>query len=259
MNRIFNFVLWGTAFILIFFFIFLIASMIFELGEASSVSAPSFPEISFAVKLSLLTATISSIFALIISIPIAYLFSRYNFFAKNFFDTLLDLPIVLSPIAIGAMLLIFFNTPLGRQIEQYIGPIVFDVRGIILAQFVVVVGLSIRLLKATFEGIDEEYEDLARTLGYNKMQVFFRVVLPMAKKGLAASFLLVWGRAIGEFGSTVTLAGATTMKTETIPIAIFLSFESADVSSALIHIIILITISLAILFFLRTAKIFNHA
>jgi len=165
---------------------------------------------------------------------------------------------VLSPIALGAMLLIFFNTPLGKQIDRQFGPFVFEIRGIILAQFVVVVGLSIRLLKATFEGIDVEYEDLARTLGYNKMQVFFRVMLPMASKGLASSFLLVWGRAIGEFGSTVTLAGATTMKTETIPVAIYLSFESADISNALIYIMILITISLAILFFLRTAKVFNR-
>ena len=80
----------------------------------------------------------------------------------------------------------------------------------------------------------------------------------MAGKGLIASFLLVWGRAIGEFGATVTLAGATPMKTETIPIAIFLSFESADITSALAYITILITISLAILFFLRTAKFFNY-
>ncbi len=73
----------------------------------------------------------------------------------------------------------------------------------------------------------------------------------MAKKGLLAAFLLVWGRAIGEFGATVTLAGATTMKTETIPVAIFLNFESVNISSAIVFIIILITISLAILFFVR--------
>jgi molybdate transport system permease protein len=153
------------------------------------------------------------------------------------------------------MLLIFFNTSLGKQIEQWLGPFVFEVKGIILAQFFVVVGLSIRLLKATFEGIDPEYETLARSLGYNKMQVFLKVVLPMALKGIISSFLLVWGRAIGEFGATVTLAGATTMKTETIPVAIYLSFESADITSALVYITILVVISLAILFFIRTIKV----
>ena len=111
--------------------------------------------------------------------------------------------------------------------------------------------VAIRLLKATFDGIDVEYENLARTLGYDKLRVFYRVTLPMAARGLVAAFLLVWGRAIGEFGATVTLAGATTMKTETIPVAIYLNFESADISSALVFITILIVLSLAILFFVR--------
>jgi molybdate transport system permease protein len=126
------------------------------------------------------------------------------------------------------MLLLFFNTALGRQIEHWFGPFVFEVRGIVLAQFVVIVGLSLRLLKETFQAIDVEYENLARSLGCNQMQVFARVVLPMARRGLLAAFLLIWGRAIGEFGATVTLAGATTMKTETIPVAIFLVSSSTS-------------------------------
>jgi molybdate transport system permease protein len=255
MNRIFNFIMWVIACLLISAFIALFVSMLIELGHGRALSSPHFGEISFAIRLSLITATIASTFALLVSVPVAYLFSRHTFFGKDFVDTLLDLPIVLSPIALGAMLLIFFNTPLGKHIEQQFGPFVFEVKGIILAQFFVVVGLSLRLLRATFEGIDVEYENLARTLGYDKMRVFLKVVLPMAGKGLVSSFLLVWGRAIGEFGATVTLAGATTMKTETIPVAIYLSFESADITSALVYITILIVISLAILFFIRTIKV----
>ena len=255
MNRLFNIIMWGVACLLLFIFCALLISMLIELGHGKLLSSPRLEEISFAIKLSLLTATIASVLAVIISIPVAYVFSRHTFIGKNFFDTLLDLPIVLSPIALGAMLLIFFNTPLGKQFEQWIGPFVFEVKGIILAQFFVVVGLSIRLLKATFEGIDPEYETLARSLGYNKMRVFLKVVLPMALKGIISSLLLVWGRAIGEFGATVTLAGATTMKTETIPVAIYLSFESADITSALVYITILVVISLAILFFIRTIKV----
>ena len=208
--------------------------MLFELWQGKALTSPHLGEISFAIKLSLFTATIASIFALLVSIPVAYLFSRHTFIGKNFLDTLLDLPIVLSPIALGAMLLIFFNTPLGKQIEHHFGPFVFEVKGIILAQFFVVVGLSIRQLRITFDGIDIEFENLARTLGYTKMQVFLKVIIPLASKGLISSFLLVWGKAIGEFGATVTLAGATTMKTETIPVAIFLNFESANILADLL-------------------------
>jgi molybdate transport system permease protein len=251
MNRLFNIIIGGISACLILFFLVLIGAMLAELWSDSMEQAPQFEEVAFAIKLSLITATVASIIALLVSIPVAYVFSRYSFPLKSFFDTLLDLPIVLSPIALGAMLLIFFNTSVGKPLEQLFGPFVFDAKGIILAQFVVVVGLSIRLLKETFEGIDIEYENLARTLGLGQTKTFIKVVLPMAKRGLIAAFLLVWGRAIGEFGATVTLAGATTMKTETIPVAIFLNFESVNISSAIVFITILITLSLAVLFLVR--------
>lgn len=258
MNRLFTAIMVGAMSLLLLFLLGLIASMVVELVTTAPARAPDSAEILFSLKLSLLTATAASLLAVLFSIPVAYLLSRHDFPGKSVCDTILDLPIVLSPIALGAMLLIFFNTPVGEVIDRQLGPFVFEVKGIILAQFFVVVGLSLRLLKTTFEGIDREYENIARTLGCNKMQTFIRVVLPLARKGLLASFLLVWARAIGEFGATVTLAGATTFKTETIPIAIFLSFESVDISSALAYILILITVSLAILFFVRRIKVFSY-
>jgi len=256
-NRAFSILIGGAAALLVGFFLVLLASMVMELWQHSTLRAPHFSEILFAARLSLITATISSVIALLISIPVAYLFHRYSFWGKAFFDTLLDLPIVLSPIALGAMLLIFFNTAMGRWIDGLFGPFVFEVKGIILAQFIVIVGLSVRLLKETFAGIDVEYENLARSLGQDQFTVFIRVVLPMARRGIIAAFLLVWGRAIGEFGATVTLAGATTMKTETIPVAIYLNFEAVDISSAIVFISILIGMSLTILFVSR--KIHGHA
>lgn len=258
MNRTFNIVIWGITVFFVLMFLLLFSSMLLEWYHVSSEKPLDMDEISFALELSLITATIASAFALLFSIPIAYLLSRYNFKGKTFFDTILDLPIVLSPIALGAMLLIFFNTSAGQAVEKAFGPIVFDVKGIILAQFFVIIGLSIRLLKNTFESVDLEYEMIARTLGCNKMKTFFKVVLPLSKKGILASFLLVWARAIGEFGATITLAGATTMKTETIPVAIYLSFESADVSNALIFITILILFSLITLFFIRLVTEINN-
>jgi molybdate transport system permease protein len=254
MNRAFNIFIAGASALLISLFLVLLISMLLELWHQSFVRPPHFSEILFAARLSLVTATLASVIALAISIPVAYLFSRHSFPGKDFFDTLLDLPIVLSPIALGALLLIFFNTGLGRQVEEWFGPFVFEVKGIVLAQFFVIVGLSLRLLKETFQAIDVEYEKLARTLGCNQLQVFAKVVLPMARRGLLAAFLLTWGRAIGEFGATVTLAGATTMKTETIPVAIYLNFESVDISSAIVFITILIAMSFGILFFVRRTQ-----
>jgi molybdate transport system permease protein len=251
MNRLFHVLIAGISTLLILLMLALVASLVVELFRSSLARPPHLGEIAFAVKLSLATATLSSLIAMLVAIPVAYLIARHTFPGKMLVDTLLDLPIVLSPVALGALLLVFFNSPLGEGIDRWLGPFVFEVKGIVLAQFLVIVGLAIRLLKATFDGIDPEYESLARTLGYDRMRVFLRVTLPMAARGVVAALLLVWGRAIGEFGATVTLAGATTMKTETVPVAIYLNFESADISSAMVFIAILIALSFTILLAVR--------
>ncbi len=251
MNRLFLAVVIGTTALLALAFLALVGGLVTELASQSAVSPPDLREVLFAVRLSLVTATASSLLATAIALPVAYLLSRYHFPGKALLNTLLDLPIVLSPIALGALLLVFFRTPPGQAIEALLGPIVFDVRGVVLAQLAVVVGLAIRLLVATFDGIDPEYEHIARTLGYDRVRVARKVLLPMAAPGLVATLLLVWGRAIGEFGATMMLAGATTMKTETLSVAIHLSFESADITSAMIFIAVLLVMSFGVLALVR--------
>ncbi len=251
MNRVFTAVLIVSTAALALFFLMLIGSTALELGRGGFVSPPDPYQIAFAVRLSLLTATAASAAALVFSVPVAYLLARREFRGKTLLDTLLDLPLVLSPIALGAMLLVFFKTPPGALLERMIGPVVFEVRGIIVAQFCVVIGLAIRLLKASFESVDPQYEEVSRTLGMDRARTFFRVTLPLSRRGIAAAFLLVWARAIGEFGATMTLAGATTLKTETIPVSIYLNFATADIASALVFILLLIAVSLSLLFALR--------
>jgi molybdate transport system permease protein len=233
------------------FFLILIISVITQLGVSVPVRGISSKEVLFSIKLTLATATISSILAMLFAVPIAYILARYNFIFKNFIDAILYLPIVISPIALGAMLLIFFNTPVGRFIENNIVRIVFEVPGIIIAQFIVIIGLSISLVRSVFEYIDPSYEEIARTLGASKFYAFRKVLIPLGSRGILSAFLLTWAKAVGEFGATVTLAGATTMKTETLTVAIFLSFASADVYSACIFILISVVISLGTLFFIR--------
>jgi molybdate transport system permease protein len=250
-NRLFQVVVVGTTALLAAALLALVAGLITELVRHSAMQPPDLREVLFAVRLSLLTATSSSVLAVALALPVAYLLSRYRFPGKALLDTLLDLPIVLSPIALGALLLIFFRTPPGRAIEALVGPVVFEVKGIVLAQLAVVIGLAIRLLKATFDGIDPEFEHLARTLGYDRVRVMRRVLLPMAAPGLVATLLLVWGRALGEFGATMMLAGATTMKTETLSVAIHLNFEAADITSAMIFIAVLLGVSFGVLLAVR--------
>jgi molybdate transport system permease protein len=237
--------------LLTFFLLAIIFSLVAYTDWRTFLSTLLSKEILFAVRLSLFTATGATILAMVIAIPAAYAISQTRFPGKSIVDTILDLPIVVSPIALGAALLVFFNTPAGSAIESRLIRFVFEVPGIILAQFTVVSALAVRLLKSTFDSINPRYEQVGRTLGLSKFQVFFRVTLPLAKNGLIAAAVLTWARAVGEFGATVTLVGATKMKTETLPVAIFLNLATADVEKAVAVIFILIAIAAAALIVLR--------
>ncbi|MBN1897400.1 MAG: ABC transporter permease subunit [Spirochaetes bacterium] len=253
-NKIFYFIFISTTVLLGLAFLFLLFSLIYEIKAEGYQFSIDPGQLFFVIKLSVFTATLSSIIAILVAIPVSFLLARHQFPGKVFLDTLFDMTIVVSPIAIGAMLLIFFNTFIGRMMDNYF-KFVFEVKGIILAQFFVIIGYAIRFMKASFESVDKEYQDIARTLGANSFHTFSRIVLPLSKKGIVTTFLLVWARAIGEFGATVTVAGATTMKTETLPVAIFLSFERADITSAISFIFILIIISLTVIIIIK--KVFQ--
>ncbi|MCX6357941.1 MAG: ABC transporter permease [Candidatus Aureabacteria bacterium] len=244
--------------LLVLFFLTLIFSLITQLHGAAPVQGVGGTEVLFAVRLTLVTATMASVLALLVAVPVSYILARFNFPLKDFVDALLYLPIVLSPIALGAMLLVFFNTAPGRFFEQHFFRVVFEVPAIIAAQFIVIIGLAVSLIKSTFEQVNPEYEHIATTLGASRLQTLTRVLLPLSARGIFAAFLLTWARAVGEFGATVTLAGATPMKTETLPVAIFLNFASANVRGACVCILISLALSLGILLLMRKCYAYHR-
>ena len=250
-DRVFKAATLGALAVLSLFFVGIIVSLLTYTNWGNILSAIKSREIFFAVGLSLITATISTTIAVTIAVPVAYAISKNDFWGKTFIDSLLDLPIVVSPIAIGAALLVFFNTPLGAAIDNHFITFVFSVPGIVLAQFTIVSALAIRLLKSTFDSIDSRYEQVGRTLGCSKVEAFFRIILPLSRNGLIAATILTWARAVGEFGASITLAGSMTMKTETLPIAISLALSNADIEKAIAIILILIVIAIIALLAIR--------
>lgn len=250
-DRLFKMATMSVLALVVLFFVGIIISILTFTDRYTFARALLSEETLFAIRLSLITASLATLISILVAIPAAYAVSKIQFPGKELVDSLLDLPIIVSPAALGAALLVFFNTPIGSKIDSHVIKIVFAVSGIILAQFTVVSALATRLLKSTFDGIDPRYEQVARTLGYSKLEAFFKVTLPLARNGLIAAIVLTWARAVGEFGATITLAGATPMKTETLPIGIFLSLATADVEKAVAMISVLIVVAVAALVTIR--------
>jgi molybdate transport system permease protein len=151
------------------------------------------------------------------------LLARRAFPGRALAETLLSLPLVLPPTAVGYLLLVLFSRagPLGPGGLGFDPGILFTWRGAVLATAVVSFPLAARSARAAFEAVDPRLERMARSLGLSRTRTFLGVTLPLAGRGLAAALVLGFGRALGEFGATVIVAGNIPGRTRTVALAIF--------------------------------------
>lgn len=249
----------GAVLCIFIFYLGLLLSLFYFVKGKGFLDALINPYTIYSIRLSLVAASIATFFAILIGLPSAYALSRFDFPGKQIIDTFLEIPMIVSPIALGASFLVFFNTPLGEFIQNKGILFVFEIPGIILAQFATIAGLATRLMKASLDEISPRYEAVARSLGSSPWQAFYRITLPLSFRGILTSIILSWAKAVGEFGATVTLAGAMPGKTETMPIAIFTSLASANIEKAIILILILVLLGLVTLYGVRlTGKIYRY-
>lgn len=212
------------------------------------IASVSSPEIRFAILLSLLTSMASTGICIAIAVPVAYALARYQFLGKRIATLALTLPLTLPPLVAGIALLLFFGTtPWGKALDAAGFAVIFTPLGIIVAEVFVNIPYMIRILRSAFSTVNPRYENVAKTLGCTDTGAFFHVTLPMARSGLLAGTVITWSKAMGEFGAVLLVAGATTMRTETLPIALYLNISTGDLSLAVAAATLLIMISLATL------------
>jgi molybdate transport system permease protein len=239
----------GFGVVLAGFILALLVCVVTHTTPQALVNSLASEEIQFAIRMSLATSVISTILCILVSVPAAYGLARYRFPGSSLLNTLLDIPLALPPLVAGVALLIFFGTTsFGKGLADLGIAFVFTPKGIVLAQFFVNVPFMFRILRSTFQGINPRYEYVAQTLGATDARTFWRVTLPMARNGLMAGSIITWCKGIGEFGAALMVAGATRMKTETLPISLYLNMSCGDLPLAIAAATILIIISLVSLF-----------
>jgi len=179
-------------------------------------------EVRAALWLSLWTTSVTVVLGLLFAVPMGYALSRWRFPGHALVDSIVDLPIILPPLVVGLSLLVFFQTAVGRWIENHVVAMVFQRKGIILCQFLTSASFGIRALKLAFDAIDPRIEHVAMTLGCGRAGAFFRVALPMARRGILVGGILIWTRSFGIFGPLMIFGGAVRMRTEVLPTTIYL-------------------------------------
>ena len=182
-----------------------------------------------ALKLSLLTSTVSMAVVLVVGTPFAYLLARSKSPFLKLVDSLVELPIVLPPVVAGVAMLMAFGRQgiLGPALEGVGITLPFTTAAVVFAQIFVASPFYVRSAKLGFQGVARDYEDVSQTLGVSPWWTFWRLTLPLAMPSLLTGMALAWARALSEFGATIMFAGNLTGKTQTMPLAIMTAMESS--------------------------------
>ncbi|MBN1554596.1 MAG: ABC transporter permease subunit, partial [Phycisphaerae bacterium] len=219
------------------------------------------PDFRFAMRLSLWTSTLSAFLAVVTAIPVGYVLARKRFPGRTLLDSIVDIPIVLPPVVMGLCLLVFFRTPLGEAMEDAGLRFVYHASGIVLAQYFSITPYAVRTVKAAVENLNPRIEEVARTLGYTRGRVFWRVTLPMIKNGVIAGGVIAWAVAIGLFGPMMILVGTTRQRTEVLATSIYLELSVGRIQTALAIALVMIAMALVALTLFKklTGGDRNHA
>jgi molybdate transport system permease protein len=192
-------------------------------------------------------AALGTALLLVPGVAVALALARYRGPGKGAVETLLSLPLVLPPTAIGMLLLQALSRrgPLGRGLAALGVEVVFTWKGVLLATMVMSFPLLVRSARTAFEEVDPALVAIARTLGCGPLRAFFRVTLPLAWRGVLAGTVLAFSRALGEFGATIMVAGNIPGRTQTLALAIFQDAQTGHDDRALVLVGVTVVVAFA--------------
>ena len=179
---------------------------------------------SAPVGLTLQVIAFSLLLQLLVGGAIGWQLARRRWAGNAWLDVLVTLPLVFPPIVLGYALLLLLgrNGWLLQGLPAWLQPdLVFTPAGLVLAAFVAGLPLMVKPTQTAFASTSPRPREAAAVLGHTPWQIFWRIELPLARRGLAAGLILAGGRALGEVGLSLMLGGNIVGRTETLSLAIF--------------------------------------
>ena len=214
------------------------------------------PRVVASLKLSfgasLIAATVNGFFGLIL----AWALVRYSFPGKKIVDTLVDLPFALPTAVAGIALTAIYakNGWLGQYLEPLGIKVAFTPLGIMIALIFIGLPFVVRTVQPVLEDLDKEIEEAAASLGANRAQTVFKVVLPIILPALLTGFALAFARAVGEYGSVIFIAGNLPMVSEIAPLMIITKLEQYDYSGATAIAVVMLFFSFILLLVINSLQ-----
>jgi molybdate transport system permease protein len=199
--------------------------------------------------LSLRVAGIATALSLAVGIYLAYLLANRQFRGRDLLDALVTLPLTLPPTVLGYYLLVALgqHSPIGQAYQWlFHSPLVFTWQAAVIASTVHAIPLLVRTARAALLSVDHNLERAARNLGASEWRLFWRITLPLARRSIVAATVLAFARSLGDFGTTLMIAGDIPGRTQTASIAIYDAVESGDTMTARILVLVISVLTIMI-------------
>jgi len=194
---------------------------------------------------SLIAALINMVFGLLT----AWVLVRYQFVGKKILDALVDLPFALPTAVAGISLTAIYapNGWIGSLLEPHGIKVAFTPLGVVVALTFIGLPFVVRTVQPVLEDFSAEAEEAAASLGANRWQTFYKVILPAILPALLTGFSLAFARAIGEYGSVIFIAGNMPMISEITPLMIITKLEQYDYAGATAIAVVMLVVSFMLL------------
>jgi sulfate transport system permease protein len=243
-----RFIVTAYLFFLVAWPVSLVVTHTFDNGWESIRLLLEDPDMVVALQLSAYVAVWSVLINTVFGVGVSLLLVRYEFPGKRLLNSLLDIPLSVSPIVVGLALVLVYggrNGWLGPTLAGWGIDVIFSTPGIIMATTFVALPLMIRELVPVLEEIGIEQEQAAQSLGASGFQRFWRITLPSIKWGITYGVVLTLARSLGEFGAVKVVSGNVLGQTRTATLAVEEKYLNFDQQGAYATAFLLAMVSVA--------------
>jgi sulfate transport system permease protein len=221
----------------------------FRKGFQAYLEAIKDPDTLSAIRLTLIAASVSVVLNTVFGIAAAWAITKFDFWGKQLLNTLIDLPLTVSPVISGLIFVLLFGLQgwFGPWLQDHNIQILFALPGIVLATAFVTFSFVARELIPLMQEQGRDEEEAAIVLGASGWQMFFKVTLPNIKWGLIYGVILCNARAMGEFGAVSVVSGHIRGLTNTLPLHIEIlyneyAFAASFAAASLLTLLALVTL-----------------
>jgi sulfate transport system permease protein len=207
------------------------------------------PRVVATYQLTFGASLIAALINLVFGLLTAWVLVRYQFFGKKVLDALVDLPFALPTAVAGISLTAIYapNGWIGQWLEPHGIKVAFTPLGVVVALTFIGLPFVVRTVQPVLEDFSAEAEEAAASLGANRWQTFYKIILPAIWPALLTGFSLAFARAVGEYGSVIFIAGNMPMISEITPLMIITKLEQYDYAGATAIAVVMLVISFVLL------------